>query len=208
VRREIARAQRIVEDQNFQIRRTLFKYSTIVENQRQQVAKRRRAALNGDRTLLAQRAPGRYESLCKTYGSPALDAAERQLTLAAIDRMWSDHLAAVADIREGIHLHGLSGNNPFGAGQEPLVEFHRKVSTRFRDTWDGLDDCVVEAFREARISTSGADLASVGLEAPSATWTYIINDDPFGDVVTRVGRRLGQAIRGLAAKGLADPAKE
>ena len=194
VRREIARAQRIVEDQNVQIRGTLFKYSTIVENQRQQITKRRRAALLEDRGLLAQRSPGRFEILRKEYGEPLLRRVERQLTLAALDRLWAAHLATVADIREGIHLHGLSRNNPFHAGQEPLVQFHRKVSTAFRDAWDDVDDRVVEAFRTTRITPSGADLRSVGLDAPSATWTYIINDDPFGDVLTRVGRRLRQAL--------------
>ena len=194
VRREVARAQRIVEDQNFQIRRTLFRYSTIVENQRQQIAQRRRAALQENSGLLAQCAPKRFESLCNEYGEPLLQQVERQITLAALDRLWADHLATVADIREGIHLHGLSGNNPFHAGQEPLIQFHRKVSAAFRDAWDGLDDRVVEAFRTTRISSQGADLADVGLDTPSATWTYIINDDPFGDVLTRMGRRLRQAL--------------
>jgi preprotein translocase subunit SecA len=49
LRTEIARAQRIVEDEGFQLRRTLFGYSEIVEKQRRAI-QRWRAAGRGERT--------------------------------------------------------------------------------------------------------------------------------------------------------------
>ena len=48
VSREIARAQRIVEGQNFEIRRTLWKYSALVEEQRRIVSDWRQALLAGE----------------------------------------------------------------------------------------------------------------------------------------------------------------
>ena len=58
VRREVARAQRIIEGQNFEIRRTLARYAAVVEEQHRQLVERRRAMLPA-RTLRTsgQRAP-------------------------------------------------------------------------------------------------------------------------------------------------------
>ena len=48
VLREVARAQRIVEGQNFEIRRTLAHYSAVVEEQHRLFIERRRAILLGE----------------------------------------------------------------------------------------------------------------------------------------------------------------
>ena len=47
VAREIARAQRIIEGQHFEIRRTLWRYSAMVEEQRAQICARRRGIAAG-----------------------------------------------------------------------------------------------------------------------------------------------------------------
>ena len=48
VRREVARAQRIIEGQNFEIRRTLARYADVVEAQHRRVMERRQAMLTGE----------------------------------------------------------------------------------------------------------------------------------------------------------------
>ena len=47
IKREVARAQRIVEGQNFEIRRTLARYAAVVEEQHRQLVERRQAMLDG-----------------------------------------------------------------------------------------------------------------------------------------------------------------
>ena len=47
VTREVARAQRIVDGQNFEIRRTLARYAAVVEEQHRQLVERRQAILEG-----------------------------------------------------------------------------------------------------------------------------------------------------------------
>ena len=61
VSREIARAQRIVEGQNFEIRRTLWKYSAMVDDQRAVVYRWRQELLQGesDPGVWVARAPER-----------------------------------------------------------------------------------------------------------------------------------------------------
>ncbi len=197
VLREIDRVQRIVEGQSFDIRRSLFKYSSIVEGQRELVAARRADALAGATDLLATTAPQRHQELLTTAGAAGIRLAERQVSLALIDELWADHLARVADIREGIHLHSLAGSNPFGAGQDPLIAFHRAVAQAFSLAWDGLDDAILTRLLAAHITADGVDLQREGLDVPASTWTYIVNDDPFGDLAKRVASRLRNKVAGM-----------
>ena len=197
VLREIDRVQRIVEGQSFDIRRSLFKYSSIVEGQRELVVARRADILAGVTELLATAAPRRHQELLATAGDAGVRLAERQIALALIDDLWADHLANVADIREGIHLHALSGNNPFGAGQDPLVAFHRAVAEAFNRAWDELDDAIVTRLLAAHITADGVDLQREGLDVPASTWTYIVNDDPFGSLAKRVASRIRNKVAGM-----------
>ena len=48
---------------------------------------------------------------------------ERDLTIAWIDRLWSDHLENVAELREGISLRTLGQ-------QDPLAEYQREPGFR------------------------------------------------------------------------------
>ena len=74
--------QRLVEGQNLEIRRFLAKYEAVIEGQRQRIQERRQAILTSDMAEL-----------------------ERAVTLAAIDDLWADHLAAVAELRAGVQWY-------------------------------------------------------------------------------------------------------
>ena len=39
------------------------------------------------------------------------------------------------------------------------------------------------------------DMEKEGLEGPSSTWTYLINDNPFGDWAERTSRAFGKMFR-------------
>jgi len=163
IRREVARAQRIVEGQDLQIRRTLWRYSTPIEEQRQSLQARRQAVLAA--------APG----------------SERDLTLLHIDRAWRDHLALVADLREGIHLVRLGGD-------DPLTRFCVRVAEAYRARMEALEESIAEALR------APADEPRPPLKGPSSTWTYLVNDDPFRD---QLGSQLTGPGRATFAVGAA-----
>jgi len=40
------------------------------------------------------------------------------------------------------------------------------------------------------ITEAGVDLDAAGLKRPTATWTYVVQDNPFGTAVERAMRRL------------------
>ena len=160
IQREVARAQRIVEGQNFEIRRTLSQYSEQIEGQRRKLYRWRQDLLL-DRASVHHFPEGSRERL-----------AERQASLFHIDRRWSDHLGRVADLREGIHLLRVGG-------QDPLREFVHRAVESYRQMRQEIDKDVDRTLRVATITENGIDLEREGLRGPSSTWTYRVNDDPF-----------------------------
>lgn len=174
VAREIARAQRIIEGQNLEIRKTLRNYSFIVEEQRKIIQEQRKDVLTGAQPLkrLAELSPERYNRLLPEVGEAVLAEVEKKLTLFFIDKYWTDHLAYIAHVREGIHLYGF-------AGKIPSFEFQKMAIEAFDRVIEKVDESVARVFERAGITKEGIDMEKEGLSGPSSTWTYLINDIPF-----------------------------
>jgi preprotein translocase subunit SecA len=98
--------------------------------------------------------------------------AEQQLVIQALDDRWADHLAAVEDVREGIHLQR------FG-GREPVTEFHRQIVEGFESVMADVRRETAGRFRRLHVIDGAIDLGSAGLGGSSTTWTYLVNDNPF-----------------------------
>ncbi|HXW07919.1 MAG TPA: accessory Sec system translocase SecA2 [Vicinamibacterales bacterium] len=183
VLREVARAQRIVEGQNFEIRRTLARYSAVLEQQHRLFLDRRGALLSGELAPdVWQQAPQRRAALEAVAGEEAVVAAERSVTLRCLDRAWRDHLARCADLREGIHLVRLGGRDPLTAYTSGAIQSFSRID-------DEVDAAVLEALENVRADGPTLDLSDAGPKAPSSTWTYLVNDDPFE-------RRFGTMLTG------------
>ncbi|HZZ81533.1 MAG TPA: hypothetical protein VFE62_23730 [Gemmataceae bacterium] len=126
--RKIAHVQRVIEGQSFEIRRTLRKYSYVLERQRRLVHEGRKNLLAGGDlpSLVRTKEPEFYEALVGKFGESVIRDVEREITLCQIDRCWCEHLSRVAEIREGIHLMSIGGLNAFD-------EFNLQVNTAFRE---------------------------------------------------------------------------
>lgn len=172
--REIERIQRIVEGQNLEIKKTLSRYSRLVEWQREIFSRRRKKILQGDAhiTFFQSNCPDRYDALLARFGREKTAAICRTLSLHVIDQIWSQYLDEIADIREGIHLVRL------GQG-DPLFEFNKRIIALFDKLKSAMASRNVEAFNALEIHKGDPDMESMGLKAPSSTWTYLVNDDPF-----------------------------
>jgi len=175
VRREMDRLQRIVEGQNQEIRTTLCRYTALVEKQRASLHVWRMQVLIGeaDMEVFAARFPERCAMLIERVGASALAQVERAVTLHHIDDAWADHLAFVAELREGIHLVGIGG-------LDPLHEFHKQVAPAFRALHGTIEDRTAETFERLRITDDG--LLQPPYHGPSATWTYLVNDRALTDL--------------------------
>jgi preprotein translocase subunit SecA len=195
----VVHAQRVAEGTHLQIHRDTWRYNVLIEDQRRAVLEYRDGALRTDAALraLEQSCPERVAELRETVPEQVLAGAARQITLGHLDRAWSEYLARAADLREGIHLRSLGhGPNPFGAALNPLDEFNRELTGMFSEFTGEVAAATEETFRTAPITASGADLAAVGLKRPSATWTYVVQENPFG---TDFGRAV-QAISRLLGR--------
>jgi preprotein translocase subunit SecA len=177
VRKEVDRLQRIVEGQNRDIRTTLNKFSTFVEEQRKRVQDWRMQLLSGliEPDLCVARSPERHAALMADFGAPIVSKAERVITLHHIDEAWAEHLEHIAKVREGIHLVGLGG-------LKPLDEFRKQVGEAFRELLESIDDRIVETFESVYIDETGIDANRAGLEGPSSTWTYLVSDQVVSDL--------------------------
>jgi preprotein translocase subunit SecA len=204
VSREIAHVQRVIEGQNLEIRKTLWRYSHVIEQQRRVVHARRQEVLTGQprAPLLPQRAPDRCRQLLAQFGPAVLERVERQITLFHIDRCWADYLDYAAHVREGIHL-----TTP--ADRSPLDEYHVTMGRAFHQLLETIDNSVVETFLAAAITADGIDMEKEGLKGPSSTWTYLVSDRPFGDWFERfykTATHAGDLFRSLR-RALTDPSR-
>jgi len=147
-----------VEGQNLDIRKFLVKYESVIEGQRQRIQERRQA-------ILASNLPD----------------LERIVSLSAIDDLWSDHLAAISELRSGVQWYSWSG-------RDPLHEYLTRVDTAYRELEDGLDSEISARLAEAQ--AKGLDPSERG-----ATWTYLTTDRPFGEWNERILRGLVRKVR-------------
>jgi preprotein translocase subunit SecA len=190
IQREIVHAQRIIEGQNFDIRRSHDKYSSLIELQRQIVQTRREKALlcvedphpdsipsKPEQSVEASdkfscRKPALYEQGLSRFGPEQMNELERRATLFHLDRLWSDHLAWIQDTRDSIHLVNLGG-------QEPVDVFRKWTTTQFLKMKEAINVAVIDELTAIIQKNASIDADMERLRGPSSTWTYLVNDNPF-----------------------------
>lgn len=184
-RRIVDDAQRIAEGVRLDRHRNTWAYARAIAAQRAAVLAHRAQVATGDlaMTTLRSRIPDHTAALERARGS-AVDGTVRAVVLYHLDDHWTEHLALLQEVRDGIHLRSL-------AGQKPVDEFHRIALREF----DGFFDAV---YRDAAAFVEGlgprdigSELEELGLRRPSATWTYMVTDDPLGNPGDRLARGLG-----------------
>ncbi|ELR69872.1 Protein export cytoplasm protein SecA ATPase RNA helicase [Fulvivirga imtechensis AK7] len=173
IRREVNRTQRIVEGKNFDIKKTLWQYASFVEVQRSIILEKRQDIVLGEWTGLWENSAD-YKVLMQKYGAQTVKKAEQQMALAIIDKHWADYLEEADRIRLGIHLVAIGGLNPFREFQKQLTELFEKLLA-------DIDREIIDRMNTVTITPDGVDLGKEGLQRPGSTWTYLVNDNPFGD---------------------------
>ncbi|WP_067173090.1 accessory Sec system translocase SecA2 [Microtetraspora niveoalba] len=181
-------AQRVAEGVNLEIHRNTWRYTRLLERQRAELLERRDRILHGDAgaRALEDACPERYAELRASAGEEAVERAARQIVLFHLDRCWTEYLAHMADVREGIHLRALGRLNP-------LDEFNREAVPAYRHVLDEIGRRSKETFETVDVTL---DLAGQGLARPTATWTYLVQDNPFGSEWDRALSRVASLLKG------------
>jgi preprotein translocase subunit SecA len=180
---KIAFAQRAIEGQNLDIRRTLWNYSSFIDEKRKLLFDMRSKILLGETDSRLEDLE-KYQKLRKKVDQAVLDKVERQISLYHIDQAWIEYLAQIADIREAIYLNVVGG-------REPLAEFLRQAAKLYFQMLQSIDENIVQTFEKAAIGPKGIDLEREGLKGPTSTWTYLINDNPFDWLSATTIRNIG-----------------
>ncbi|MEM7244078.1 MAG: accessory Sec system translocase SecA2 [Acidobacteriota bacterium] len=190
---EIDRAQRIVEGQNFDIRKTLWKYSRMVRQQRERIDSWRARALDAHAELgfFEEGSAERRAELLGRLGEEEVSAIEHRLVLIEVDEAWCRHLVRIADVREGIHLQQMGNQDWFGGlwsmRKGPFDVFHEMAIEAFEETWKELEETLRVRYQTLEVG-SVAELTRPGLTGPESTWTYLVTDTPFETTIIRLYR--------------------
>ncbi|GII62289.1 protein translocase subunit SecA [Sphaerisporangium krabiense] len=182
----VGHAQRVAEGSHLEIHRNTWRYTRLLERQRAQVLEQRDKVLRGEAAAdaLAAARPERWDELREQAGEQVLREAARQIVLYHLDRCWTEHLGFMSDVREGIHLRGL------GHRLQPLDEFHREGVAAYRQLLEEVERRSTETFDTATITADGLDALDNDLKRPTATWTYLVQDNPFGSAFDRALKNL------------------
>jgi len=184
----VGHAQRVAEGVDLEIHRNTWRYNQLIGLQRRELLVEREQLLLADHAdrVMAERCPDKHAELAGIAGEKATAEAARQVALYHLDRCWTEHLAFLTDLREGIHLRSL------GRGLDPLSEFNREAVPAGKRLLGRAVERTTETFETLTATPDGIDLSNAGLKRPSATWTYLVHDNPFGSLDER-------ALRGLIA---------
>lgn len=174
VQQFVDHCQRVTEGQMLDIHATTWKYNKMIKDQRDIVNDRRDTLLDTTAAWddLSYHNVDRAAELKKQgISEEVLEQAAREIMLFHLDNEWSEHLAYLDDVRESIHLRAI-------ARESPIDEFHRMSIAAFGELAERAVNKARETFDEVEITSEGAQLGEMGLHKPSATWTYMVNDNP------------------------------
>ena len=179
IKKEVNRVQRIVEGQNLEIKKTLFKYSSLIERQKEIIFNNRDSVLldNSSIDFFRINCPENFSKISQITDKKDMEHLCRSISLHFIDSTWSGYLDEITAIKEGIHLERLGYKHPF-------TEFLRISVSVFDRYLAEMESLMRKKFNSIRIEGRDIDIEGLGLKAPSSTWTYLINDDPFKDMLS------------------------
>ncbi|MFC8302912.1 accessory Sec system translocase SecA2 [Specibacter sp. NPDC057265] len=177
------RAQRLAEQERFTTQQNSWKYNELIAYQRKVVLADRDRILHSrtaamkmldaadpDAELFSE-LPG---ALLSELGPEELARVCRAVLLFELDAQWSDHLALLSEQRAAIHLRALGRQNP-------LDEYRRETIRTFEGFFDDACAAALETLATLEVVDGRVDLEAAGIRRGSATWTYVVDENPFGN---------------------------
>ncbi|KRA25021.1 hypothetical protein ASD65_11740 [Microbacterium sp. Root61] len=185
--RIVDQAQRIAEGIRRDRHRDTWDFNRAIARQRDTVLAHRDSVMRDGlaRAELTGRVPEKLEELETASSVETVAELVRDITLWCLDEQWSDHLAHLSEIRDGIHLQALAGLNP-------RDEFHRIALREFHGFFAETYVRAAAIVEDVAPDQLGQGITPLGLHRPSATWTYMISGNPLGNPMDRAAREAGK----------------
>lgn len=182
----VDQSQRIAEGIRRDRHRATWDFTRAIARQRRTVLIRRDEVMGGAPLSpeLSDRVSVKRAQLEAASSSGTVTQLLRDVMLWCLDEEWCDHLARLSEIRDGIHLQALAGVNP-------RDEFHRIALRAFHGFFAAADDRAAEIILGVAADRLGEGIGALGLRRPSATWTYMMSDNPLGSPMDRAAREAG-----------------
>lgn len=166
--REAERVQRIAENNAFDDRVQLMKYTMIGEKHRNITFKRRNSLLDGtyNSELWQKNAPELYEEALERFPEGELRELQNRILAALLNEFWSDYLDYTTYLREGIHLTQIAGHNP-------AEEYNIACEEYYESAAESIPERMAEKLEDVLRCDS---LSDYELDKPTRTYTYLLND--------------------------------
>lgn len=191
-KKKIAQVQRIVQGQNSDLRRALFKYSEILDKQRHYMYNLRMEIIYDKFSdeLLQNNFPKLYERLKQKYNEMEIKKLVKNLRLFHIEQCWADYLDKIASFREGIHLSVF-------AGKDPLREFQMGLIEEFKFLQEEIEEEIKEEYLKLEALEITLEEINERCKPLVSTWTYLVSDNSFDENIGMMLLGMG----GVAAIG-------
>lgn len=186
ISKKIAHGQRVLEGANLDRRKALYKYSDLVEQQRQVIHQLRNEILLGDGAdQFKSKVTQRWQSLSTVVSDNKLNEALNIVVMHAIDKIWIQHLSEIDYIKEGINLVEAAGTSFMRGGNEPYHVFVQQAQQVFEQLLVELKAAVVDLFNNVTIDENGIDPSSELFAMTKSTSSYVVADNPFDAIDKR-----------------------
>ncbi len=166
--REAERVQRISENNAFEERVQLMKYTLIGEKHRDVTFRRRNSLLDGsyNSEFWQKDAPRLYEKALGRFPEDELQTLQNRILAALLNEFWCDYLDYTTYLREGIHLTQIAGRNP-------AEEYNIACEEYYENAAASIPERMSEKLRDVLVCDSLSDYA---IDRPTRTYTYLLND--------------------------------
>jgi preprotein translocase subunit SecA len=171
INRAVVHTQKVVEGQTLDAKITLSKYSSVAEDQRSIVHKKRGKILTGEDSLcvLEKTRPEKFREILAQVSENEFQHAQKEIELFAINQCWVNHLLIIESALDEVQMISQVRG-------DPLSTYNRKLIDAFEDMEKYIYDVILDIFDRVVIIGGHIDLNEMGVRGPSSTRTYMVND--------------------------------
>jgi len=181
VSKRIEEAQIKIEGANFDIRKHLLDYDSVLNKQREVIYKKRNDILEkSDDDFAAYvldlarkgNVGEQYQKREDENGREAMLQAGRFIALRTIDFFWQEHLELMDNVRDATRLRA------FGQ-QDPLVEYKSEANKQFRVLLDTVEGNILQNLLNVSINKNAvSSMAQPRSQKPAAKYDNVNRNDP------------------------------